>query len=235
MLCYMYALADTHILSKPSQPSQPRYLLRFELICPLQAYSPLDSMSLIQKIRKSTKSGFGSPNSIGPSAKDPKATTAGTASPKPPTKPAHRTVDKSNGLPAPVPALASPGMSHSSTDIANSAGVGNIAISSFIKPHKYVLTEFHVDRTLGTGSFGRVHIVKSKSNGKYFAMKVLRKADIVRMAQVEHTVSEKAILEQLKFPFLVSLIGTFQDCQNVYLVMEYVQGGELFSYLRRCG
>ncbi|KAJ3326764.1 camp-dependent protein kinase catalytic subunit [Blyttiomyces sp. JEL0837] len=100
---------------------------------------------------------------------------------------------------------------------------------------KYLLTDFHIDRTLGTGSFGRVHLVRLRSSGKFYAMKVLRKNEIVKMKQVEHTVNEKHILEQLEFPFLVSMLGTFQDSSNIYFVLEYVQGGELFSYLRRCG
>jgi serine/threonine protein kinase len=98
------------------------------------------------------------------------------------------------------------------------------------------LSEFQLDRTLGTGSFGRVHLVKLKSTGKYYAMKVLRKSEVVRMKQVEHTCNERSILEQLDFPFVVSLLGTVQEAHNVYLVLvDYIQGGELFSNLRRCG
>ncbi|RKP02942.1 hypothetical protein CXG81DRAFT_10181 [Caulochytrium protostelioides] len=100
---------------------------------------------------------------------------------------------------------------------------------------KFTLEQFHIDRTLGTGSFGRVHLVRNRQSGQYCAMKVLRKAEVIRMKQVEHTVNEKSILEVLDHPFLVKLHGTFQDSANLYLVMEYVQGGELFSYLRRCG
>ncbi|KAI8821329.1 kinase-like domain-containing protein [Fimicolochytrium jonesii] len=100
---------------------------------------------------------------------------------------------------------------------------------------KFSLADFHLDRTLGTGSFGRVHLVRLRSTGKYYAMKVLKKTEIVKMKQIEHTVNEKHILELLDFPFLVSMLGTFQDYANLYFVMEYVQGGELFSYLRRCG
>jgi serine/threonine protein kinase len=101
--------------------------------------------------------------------------------------------------------------------------------------YRFTINDFLIDRTLGTGSFGRVHLVRSKATGKYHAMKVLRKSEIVKMKQVEHTVNEKNILEQLDFPFLVSMLGTFQDSLNVYFVLEYVQGGELFSYLRRSG
>ncbi|KAJ3126785.1 camp-dependent protein kinase catalytic subunit [Irineochytrium annulatum] len=99
----------------------------------------------------------------------------------------------------------------------------------------FQLTDFKILNTLGTGSFGRVHLVKLVATQKHFAMKVLRKSDVVKLRQVEHTINEKHILERLDFPFLVGLLGAFQDDQNLYLVLEYVQGGELFSYLRRSG
>lgn len=100
---------------------------------------------------------------------------------------------------------------------------------------KLILTDFVISRTIGTGSFGRVHLVKEKSSNKYFAMKALTKADIVRNRQVEHTINEKKILELMDHPFLVSLHATFQDSKNLFLVLEYIQGGELFTFLRKSG
>jgi hypothetical protein len=100
---------------------------------------------------------------------------------------------------------------------------------------KFNVGDFDLKRTLGTGSFGRVHLCKLKANGKYYALKVLRKNDIVKMKQVEHTLSEKSILEKLNMPFLVGMLGTFQDAAHIYFVLEYVQGGELFTFLRRSG
>lgn len=96
------------------------------------------------------------------------------------------------------------------------------------------LVDFTLEKTLGTGSFGRVHLVRQNDGGKYYAMKALGKANIVKLKQVEHTLNEKKILERLTHPFLVSMIASFQDSSNVYFVLEYVQGGELFSYLRKC-
>ncbi|CAG8656196.1 12636_t:CDS:2, partial [Dentiscutata heterogama] len=98
---------------------------------------------------------------------------------------------------------------------------------------KFLLSDFTICRTLGTGSFGRVHLVQSKHNNKYYAMKVLKKSEVVRLKQVEHTNNEKHILEQVQHPFLVNLWGTFQDSCNLYMVMDYVVGGELFSILRK--
>lgn len=95
------------------------------------------------------------------------------------------------------------------------------------------LADFNMLRTLGTGSFGRVHLVQSRVNARYYAVKVLKKSEVVRLKQVEHTNNEKHILESVAHPFLVNMWGTFQDTVNLYMVMDYVPGGELFSVLRR--
>lgn len=98
---------------------------------------------------------------------------------------------------------------------------------------KYTLTDFTIQRTLGTGSFGRVHLVQSKHNQRYYAVKVLKKAQVVKMKQVEHTNDERKMLQKVKHPFLITLWGTFQDSKNLYMVMDFIEGGELFSLLRK--
>ena len=98
---------------------------------------------------------------------------------------------------------------------------------------KYSLTDFTIKRTLGTGSFGRVHLVQSNHNQRFYAVKVLKKAQVVKMKQVEHTNDERKMLTKVKHPFLVTLWGTFQDSKNLYMVMDFVEGGELFSLLRK--
>ncbi|KAH8550690.1 camp-dependent protein kinase 5 [Umbelopsis sp. PMI_123] len=98
---------------------------------------------------------------------------------------------------------------------------------------KLKLDDFHLLRTLGTGSFGRVHLAQSKVNARFYAIKVLKKSEVVRLKQVEHTNNEKHILEAVAHPFLVNMWGTFQDDANLYMVMDYVPGGELFSVLRK--
>ncbi|KAL0089265.1 kinase-like domain-containing protein [Phycomyces blakesleeanus] len=96
---------------------------------------------------------------------------------------------------------------------------------------KYI--DFTILKTLGTGSFGRVHLVQSKFNERFYALKVLKKSEIVRLKQVEHTRNERAVLLEISHPFIVNLWGTFQDSTYLYMVMDYVPGGELFSYLRK--
>ena len=98
---------------------------------------------------------------------------------------------------------------------------------------KYTLTDFTISRTLGTGSFGRVHLVQSKHNQRFYAVKVLKKAQVVKMKQVEHTNDERRMLQKVKHPFLITLWGTFQDSKNLYMVMDFIEGGELFSLLRK--
>jgi protein kinase A len=98
---------------------------------------------------------------------------------------------------------------------------------------KYTLTDFDIKRTLGTGSFGRVHLVQSKHNQRFYAIKVLKKAQVVKMKQIEHTNDERKMLSRVKHPFLVTLWGTFQDSKNLYMVMDFIEGGELFSLLRK--
>ncbi|KAI1195897.1 Pkinase-domain-containing protein [Nemania serpens] len=100
---------------------------------------------------------------------------------------------------------------------------------------KYSLGDFDLLRTLGTGSFGRVHLVQSKHNQRFYAVKVLKKAQVVKMKQVEHTNDERRMLGEVKHPFLITLWGTFQDTRNLYMVMDFVEGGELFSLLRKSG
>jgi len=97
------------------------------------------------------------------------------------------------------------------------------------------LSHFERIRTIGTGTFGRVYLVKHTQSGKFFALKVLRKMEVVRLKQVDHIKNEKKILTDVDHPYVVTLYGTFQDDTNLYMLMEYVVGGELFCYLRRAG
>ncbi|EIE77696.1 hypothetical protein RO3G_02400 [Rhizopus delemar RA 99-880] len=64
---------------------------------------------------------------------------------------------------------------------------------------------------------------------------VLKKSEIVKLKQVEHINSERQVLSQINFPFIVQLYCTFQNQMNLYMVQEYVIGGELFRHLRKAG
>ncbi|XDT20143.1 Serine/Threonine protein kinases active-site signature [Nakaseomyces glabratus] len=108
-----------------------------------------------------------------------------------------------------------------------------LAQRSTVSKGKYSLQDFHIMRTLGTGSFGRVHLVRSVHNGRYYAIKVLKKAQVVKMKQIEHTNDERRMLKLVEHPFLIRMWGTFQDSRNLFMVMDYIEGGELFTLLRK--
>uniref|UniRef100_A0A672R6K7 Ribosomal protein S6 kinase n=3 Tax=Cyprininae TaxID=2743694 RepID=A0A672R6K7_SINGR len=98
---------------------------------------------------------------------------------------------------------------------------------------------FELLRVLGKGGYGKVFQVRKVSgagSGKIFAMKVLKKAMIVRNAKdTAHTKAERNILEEVKHPFIVDLIYAFQTGGKLYLILEYLSGGELFMQLEREG
>jgi protein kinase A len=102
-------------------------------------------------------------------------------------------------------------------------------------PSTSCLDDFDRLKTLGTGSFGRVMLVQHKATKEYYAMKILDKQKVVKLKQVEHTLNEKKILHAINFPFLVTLKYHFKDNSNLYMVLEYIPGGEMFSHLRKTG
>jgi len=99
------------------------------------------------------------------------------------------------------------------------------------------IDDFEVSTTLGTGTFGRVRQVKLKNDtsNTVYALKMLKKTEILRLNQVDHIKSERAILEEIAHPFLVNLKASFQDPKYIYMLFEYISGGELFSRLRKDG
>ena len=92
--------------------------------------------------------------------------------------------------------------------------------------------DFLIGSTLGTGSFSRVRLATHTADNSVWALKVLKKADVYRLKQVDHVLNERAILERLRSPFAVGLFGSFQDERYLYMVMNVVIGGEYYSHLR---
>lgn len=101
--------------------------------------------------------------------------------------------------------------------------------------NKLSVGDFDLLKVLGKGSFGKVMLVKKKddSSGKLYAMKTLRKATLVQRNQVAHTSTERYILENINSPFLVHLAFAFQSNEKLYMVLDYMAGGELFFWLKK--
>ncbi|SAM00953.1 hypothetical protein [Absidia glauca] len=93
--------------------------------------------------------------------------------------------------------------------------------------------DFVLKHTLGTGACGRVYLAQSKFNKKHYAIKTLNKYDVVRKKQVDSTNNEFTILRDMYHPFLVTLWDAFQDDSHLFMVMDFVPGGELFRILRK--
>lgn len=98
---------------------------------------------------------------------------------------------------------------------------------------KMSLGDFEMVRTLGCGSFGRVKYAKYKKDGNFYAVKFMKKHEIIKLKQVDHINGERNLMSQITFPFIVNMIGSFRDERFVFIVMECITGGELFTHLRR--
>eukprot|EP01098_Paradermamoeba_levis_P005560 TRINITY_DN2344_c0_g1_i1.p1 TRINITY_DN2344_c0_g1~~TRINITY_DN2344_c0_g1_i1.p1 ORF type:complete len:458 (-),score=177.99 TRINITY_DN2344_c0_g1_i1:206-1489(-) len=97
---------------------------------------------------------------------------------------------------------------------------------------KVSLEDFELLKKIGEGSFGQVMQVKKKDDGQIYAMKILNKSAVVKNDEIQHAKSEKAILQKINSPFLVNLYYTFQDDKNLFFVMDFINGGEMFYHLQ---
>ncbi|XP_018329229.1 protein kinase DC2 [Agrilus planipennis] len=97
------------------------------------------------------------------------------------------------------------------------------------------IDDFQIIKTVGTGTFGRVLLCRNKHSNIFGAMKILALADVIRLKQVEHVKNEKNILQEVRHPFIVNMLWSKKSNTCIYMLFEYVCGGELFSYLRNAG
>jgi len=94
--------------------------------------------------------------------------------------------------------------------------------------------DFDLLKVVGKGAFGKVLLVRKKEGsykGRYYAMKILRKTNVIAGSQVEHTLAERAILLEVKQPYIVHLRFAFQNSEKLYLLTDYYNGGSLFMHL----
>ena len=99
--------------------------------------------------------------------------------------------------------------------------------------HKMTAEDFEHLRCLGKGTYGTVLLVKQRATGRLYAQKQFKKASlVVHKKLIEQTKTERQILESVnRHPFVVKLYYAFQDREKLYLILEYGQGGELFTHL----
>ncbi|KAJ7982559.1 putative Kinase [Quillaja saponaria] len=97
------------------------------------------------------------------------------------------------------------------------------------------IEDFEILRPISRGAFGRVFLARKRATGDLFAIKVLKKADMICKNAVESILAERDILISLRNPFVVRFFYSFTCRDNLYLVMEYLNGGDLYSLLRNLG
>ncbi|KAK3365197.1 kinase-like domain-containing protein [Lasiosphaeria ovina] len=104
---------------------------------------------------------------------------------------------------------------------------------------KLTLNDFYRVRTLGTGTFARVVLVRpaigsEADRSKVYALKILRKTEVIKLKQIDHVRHERQILANVSgHPFITNFCASFSDHDFLYLLLDYIPGGELFTYLRK--
>ncbi|KAM0749889.1 Pkinase-domain-containing protein [Meredithblackwellia eburnea MCA 4105] len=121
---------------------------------------------------------------------------------------------------------------------ASSGGTGQFHLQVKFEPASnapLTIDAFDLLKVIGKGSFGKVMQVRKKDTGRIYALKTIRKAHIVSRSEVTHTLAERTVLAQVNNPFIVPLKFSFQNAEKLYLVLAFVNGGELFHHLQREG
>jgi len=103
------------------------------------------------------------------------------------------------------------------------------------KAAKITWEELEVHSVLGEGSFGRVKLTLHTPTRNTYALKCLRKGQLLKFQQVEHVVNEKRVMEMCDHPFVLKLAGVFNNNAEIYMLIEIALGGELFTLLRSAG
>ncbi|XP_041366756.1 serine/threonine-protein kinase 38-like [Gigantopelta aegis] len=102
-----------------------------------------------------------------------------------------------------------------------------------LKRSRLGVTDFEPLKVIGRGAFGEVRLVQKKDTGHVYAMKILRKIDMLEKDQVAHVRAERDILAEADHTWVVKMYYSFQDVQNLYLIMEFLQGGDMMTLLMK--
>uniref|UniRef100_A0A672YIG8 Serine/threonine-protein kinase sax-1 n=1 Tax=Sphaeramia orbicularis TaxID=375764 RepID=A0A672YIG8_9TELE len=102
-----------------------------------------------------------------------------------------------------------------------------------LKRTRLGLEDFESLKVIGRGAFGEVRLVQKKDTGHVYAMKILRKADMLEKEQVGHIRAERDILVEADSLWVVKMFYSFQDKMNLYLIMEFLPGGDMMTLLMK--
>ncbi|OHS93020.1 Serine/threonine-protein kinase 38-like protein [Tritrichomonas foetus] len=104
-----------------------------------------------------------------------------------------------------------------------------------VKRRNLKIDQFEKLKLVGRGAFGDVYVVRDKEDNQVYAMKILYKSELIAKGQILNTLAERDFLTQSNNPWSVQLIFSFQDQKRLYLVMEYLPGGDLMNLLIKRG
>ncbi|XP_073051040.1 uncharacterized protein [Primulina eburnea] len=102
-----------------------------------------------------------------------------------------------------------------------------------LQRHKMGADDFELLTMIGKGAFGEVRVCREKTTGHVYAMKKLKKSEMLRRGQVEHVKAERNLLAEVDSNCIVKLYCSFQDEEYLYLIMEYLPGGDMMTLLMR--
>ncbi|KAL2321064.1 hypothetical protein Fmac_030033 [Flemingia macrophylla] len=102
-----------------------------------------------------------------------------------------------------------------------------------LQRHKMGVDDFELLTMIGKGAFGEVRVCKEKTTDHVYAMKKLKKSEMLRRGQVEHVRAERNLLAEVDSNCIVKLYCSFQDDEYLYLIMEYLPGGDMMTLLMR--
>lgn len=122
----------------------------------------------------------------------------------------------------------------SGAEAAAASGAGGSSASGVPIPayqSSLALRDLDIIRTLGAGTFGRVKLVRHRPTNGAYALKVLQKAQIVAYGQQKNVMNERNVMCMVNHPFVLKLCATYKDRNCLFMLLELVQGGELFSLL----
>ncbi|XP_038896154.1 serine/threonine-protein kinase 38-like isoform X2 [Benincasa hispida] len=102
-----------------------------------------------------------------------------------------------------------------------------------LQRHKMGVDDFDLLTIIGKGAFGEVRVCREKTTGQVYAMKKLKKSEMLRRGQVEHVRAERNLLAEVDSNCIVKLYCSFQDDEFLYLIMEYLPGGDMMTLLMR--
>jgi len=102
-----------------------------------------------------------------------------------------------------------------------------------IRRCKIGVADFSILKTIGKGAFGEVKLVQKKDSGYIYAMKILHKADMLDKAQIAHVRAERDVLVEANNEWVVRMLYSFQDAVNLYLIMEFLPGGDMINLLSK--